>query len=64
MSWRSGFCSMKVICPRFWNWGLLEKSRAGLLTPQDEEVWQRYESLEHLVRMAKAKAHVKLIRPV
>ena len=39
---------------------LIEKSRAGEMTPLDEEEWERYEYLEHLVRMAKAAAHIKL----
>jgi hypothetical protein len=39
---------------------LIEKSRAGEMTPFDEEEWERYEYLEHLVRMAKAAAQLKL----
>ena len=39
---------------------LVEKSRAGEMTPIDKEDWERYEYLEHLVRMAKAAAQVKL----
>ena len=39
---------------------LIEKSRAGEMTPLDEEEWERYEYLEHLVRMAKAAAQIKL----
>jgi hypothetical protein len=39
---------------------LVEKSRAGEMTPLDEEDWERYEYLEHLVRMAKAAAQLKL----
>ena len=43
---------------------LLEKSRAGKLTPQENEGWEHYQFLEHLVRMAKTKACVKLgIKP-
>ena len=43
---------------------LLRKSRAGELTTQEEEEWERYEYIEHLVRIAKAKACVKLgVRP-
>ena len=30
------------------------------MTPLDEEEWERYEYLEHLVRMAKAAAQLKL----
>jgi len=39
---------------------LLEKSREGSLNPQEEEEWERYEFLEHLVRMAKTRACLKL----
>ena len=39
---------------------LLEKSREGNLTAQEEEGWERYQYLEHLVRMAKTKACEKL----
>jgi len=39
---------------------LLEKSRGGGLNTQEEEEWERYQYLEHLVRMAKAKACLKL----
>ena len=39
---------------------LIEESRAGSLTPADEEEWERYEYLEHLVRVAKAAAQMKL----
>jgi len=39
---------------------MIEKSRAGEMTPGDEEDWERYEYLEHLVRMAKAAARLKL----
>ena len=39
---------------------LIEKSRASEMTPLDEEDWERYEYLEHLVRMAKAAAQSKL----
>ncbi len=38
---------------------LLEKNRAEGLTPEEEQEWQQYEYLEHLVRMAKAKALLK-----
>ena len=41
---------------------IVEKSRAGAMTPHDEEEWERYEYLEHLVRMAKAAAQLKLDR--
>ncbi len=39
---------------------LIEKSRAGEMTPSDEEEWERYEYLEHLVRMPKAAVQLKL----
>jgi hypothetical protein len=39
---------------------MIEKSRAGEMTPLDQEDWERYEYLEHLVRMAKAAAQLKL----
>lgn len=38
---------------------LLEKSREGGLSPAEEQEWQQYEYLEHLVRMAKARALLK-----
>jgi hypothetical protein len=39
---------------------LLEKNRTVGLTPTEEQLWQGYEYLEHVVRMAKASAFVKL----
>lgn len=39
---------------------LLAKNRAGQLTPMEEQLWQGYEYLEHLVRMAKGMALLKL----
>jgi hypothetical protein len=39
---------------------LLEKSRPGSLNPQEEEEWARDEFLEHLGRMAKTRAGLKL----
>jgi hypothetical protein len=39
---------------------LLEKNRSVGLTPLEEQIWQQYEYLEHLVRMVKAKAYLKL----
>ena len=42
---------------------LLERNRAGGLTPQEEQLWERYEFLEHLVRIAKTKACIKLGTP-
>lgn len=38
---------------------LLEKNRAGGLSPAEEQEWAQYEYLEHVVRMAKAKAALK-----
>lgn len=40
---------------------LLERSRAGELDSREQEEWENYEFLEHLVRIAKAKAQAKLI---
>jgi hypothetical protein len=39
---------------------LLEKNRDEGLTPEEERSWQQYEYVEHLVRIAKAKALLKL----
>lgn len=39
---------------------LLEKNKAIGLTAEEEQVWQQYEYIEHLVRVAKAKALLKL----
>jgi hypothetical protein len=39
---------------------LLEKNRTGGLTPDEEQLWQHYQYLEHIVRMAKARAFLKL----
>lgn len=39
---------------------LLEKNRLGGLSASEEEEWQQYEFLEHLVRIAKATALKKL----
>jgi len=39
---------------------LLEKNRTVGLTDEEERLWQQYEYVEHLVRMAKAKALLKL----
>lgn len=41
---------------------LLEKSRGGGLTEAEEKEWQRLELAEHLVRIAKAQAALKLQR--
>jgi uncharacterized coiled-coil DUF342 family protein len=37
---------------------LLEKNRTEGLTPAEEQEWEQYQYLEHLVRIAKAKAHL------
>ena len=39
---------------------LSEKHQAQELTPQEQQLWQHYEYLEHIIRMAKTKAYVKL----
>ncbi len=39
---------------------LLEKNRTEGLSPAEEHEWTQYEYLEHVVRMAKAKAALKL----
>lgn len=40
---------------------LIEKSRAGTMSAADEEDWERYEYLKHLVRIAKSAAQLKLV---
>ncbi|MDP6353463.1 MAG: hypothetical protein QF473_00065 [Planctomycetota bacterium] len=39
---------------------MLEKNRAEGLNATEEREWQAYQFIEHLVRIAKAKAHMKL----
>lgn len=39
---------------------LLDKNRAGGLSPAEEDEWQRYQYVEHLVQLAKARAALKL----
>ncbi len=39
---------------------LLEKNRTEGLNPVEEQEWAQYEYLEHVLRMAKAKASLKL----
>ncbi len=39
---------------------LLEKNRTLGLTLAEEQTWEQYQYLEHLVSMAKAKAYLKL----
>jgi hypothetical protein len=38
--------------------GLLEKNSTVGLTPAEEQLWQGYQYLEHIVRMAKARAFI------
>ena len=38
---------------------LLMKSKESALTDEEEREWQRYEYLEHLVRLAKTGAHAR-----
>ncbi len=39
---------------------LLEKNRTQGLTPAESQIWEQYQYLEHLIRIAKAKAYLKL----
>jgi hypothetical protein len=39
---------------------LSEKYQAQDLTPAEQQLWQQYEYLEHIFRIAKAKAYLKL----
>ena len=39
---------------------LLEKNRSTGLSAEEEREWEQFQYLEHLVRVAKAKAHAKL----
>ena len=39
---------------------LLEKTRTVGLSPAEEDEWQRYQYVEHLVQLAKARAALKL----
>lgn len=39
---------------------LLEKSRIQGLTSTEKQIWEQYQYLEHLIRIAKAKAYLKL----
>ena len=41
---------------------LLEKNRTVGLSAEEEREWRHYEYVEHLVRMAKAQAAIKLQR--
>lgn len=39
---------------------LLEKNRNGALSPPEQREWAQYQYVEHLVRLAKARAALKL----
>jgi len=39
---------------------LLEKNRTSGLTPEENQEWEQYQYLEHLVRIAKTRALLKL----
>jgi hypothetical protein len=39
---------------------LLEKVRSGSLSPDEQRDWDQYQYAEHLVRLAKARAALKL----
>jgi hypothetical protein len=39
---------------------LLKKNREEGLSAEEQKEWSRYETLEHLVRIAKARAHSKV----
>jgi hypothetical protein len=39
---------------------LLEKNRSSGLSPEEQREWDRYRYVEHLVRLAKAQAVLKL----
>ncbi len=39
---------------------LLDKRRTTALTPEEERQWEQYQYIEHLVRIAKAKASLRL----
>jgi hypothetical protein len=43
-----------------WIEEMLEKNRNEGLTPLEQQKWEQYQYLEHLVRMAKIKAYTKL----
>lgn len=42
---------------------LLDANRSTGLTPDEEQEWQRYAFLEHLVRIAKAEALLRMREP-
>jgi hypothetical protein len=39
---------------------LLEKNQADSMSPEEQQEWQQYQYVEHLVRLAKARAALKL----
>jgi hypothetical protein len=39
---------------------LLDKSRSGSLPPEEQRAWDQYQYVEHLVRLAKARAALKV----
>lgn len=39
---------------------LLEKNQCGRLSPKEQREWEQYQYVEHLVRLAKARAALKL----
>jgi hypothetical protein len=39
---------------------LLEKSQNGGLSPEEQKAWEQYAYVEHLVRLAKARAALKV----
>lgn len=39
---------------------LLEKNQNGQLSPEEQRDWERYQYVEHLVRLAKARAALRL----
>jgi hypothetical protein len=39
---------------------LLEKNRSGSLSPDEQRAWEQYQYVEHLVRLAKARAALKI----
>jgi hypothetical protein len=39
---------------------LLDKNRSGGLSPDEQREWEQYQYVEHLVRLAKARAALKL----
>ena len=39
---------------------LLQKNKTQGLSSEEERLWQQYEYIEHLVRVAKSKATIKL----